>query len=778
MRRRRYAFAAVLAAMLGFWALPVVEFDEPFSAVVLDRRGQLLDAAIAADEQWRFPRSGPVPEKFRIAIQSGEDRRFELHPGVDPLAIARALWLNVSSGEIVSGASTLTMQVVRLSRRGKSRTYVEKLVEMTLALRLEWAVTKEEVLALYAAHAPFGGNVVGLEAAAWRYFGRAPARLSWGETALLAVLPKSPALIHPGRNRERLRNRRDHLIDGLIEAGALDPSTGSLAKAEPLPTAPVPLPRLTPHLLARIRMGQPKGQIKTSIDRDLQMRATEVLSRHHEVLAGNRVQNAAALILDVGTGEALAYVGNVGDLDANIHGSHVDVIQAPRSTGSILKPLLFAAALDAGEILPAQLLPDIPTRIGSFAPENFNHAFSGAVSASRALARSLNVPAVHLLESYGVDRFYGLLKRLGMTTLHRDASGYGLTLIVGGAEGTLWEITGIYAGLARLVVSDGATAALLAPTFMLRASDDGGPDDPASLVLIGPGAAWLTLQAMLDVHRPGAERAWRSFTSRRQVAWKTGTSFGFRDGWAVGVTPRFALGVWAGNADGEGRPGLTGFAAAAPILFDLLDLLTTGDWFAEPYGDTMQVRACAHSGMRAGPFYRQTVLMTAPRSGLRADTCPYCRLVHCDEKCRFQVHGDCQPISRIRAQQFFVLPPAMEWFYRRYHADYRPLPPFREDCLVALGGERPASLSCMYPRAGAEIYVPLELNGERGRAVFEAAHRQSKATIYWHLDAEYQGLTRGLHQMALAPAPGRHVLTLVDQRGERLQQRFTVLDKD
>jgi penicillin-binding protein 1C len=801
---RRPAVCAVATGgllLLAFWVLvPVVAFDDPLSSVVLDRDGELLGASIARDGQWRFGVADSVPERFAAAITCFEDRRFYRHPGVDPLALARAAAINLRRGRVVGGGSTLTMQVVRLSRQGRPRTFVEKAIEATLALRLTLSLSKGQVLGLYAAYAPFGGNTVGLDAAAWRYFGREARQLSWAETATLAVLPNSPALVHPGRNRERLRAKRDRLLDALRDRGVIDAATAELGKREPLPPAPERLPMLAPHLVARVRAEQQVGPfrageaspwVRTTVRKPLQERVNEILGRHERTLSENGVHNAAALVLDVGTGEVLAYVGNQWPPGREEHGEHVDVVPAPRSTGSILKPLLYASMLEAGEVLPAQLVPDVPTHVGSFHPENFDRAYAGAVPAAQALARSLNVPAVRMLRAHGVDRFCAVLRRLGVTTLTRPGEHYGLALILGGAEGTLWDVTGLYAGLARSALAPTAKeahGAFFPPTFSMADSSSPrgtrllgktGPRAPGATgtAPLSPAASYLTLSAMVEVERPGDELAWRAFGSGRKIAWKTGTSYGFRDAWAVGVTPRHAVGVWVGNADGEGRPGLTGHSAAAPILFDLFDALPGGGWFAAPPEGLADVDVCARSGMRAGPHCEVRRAELVPRAGLSSPACAFCRLVHTDASTTWQVHGDCEPVSAIRSTSWFVLPPAMEGYYRGLHADYRPPPPLRPDCRAAVGAAGSAALSLVSPREGAAVYVPVEMDGASGRIVFEAAHRDPGARVFWHLDELYLGETRDIHQMAIAPRPGAHVLVLVDERGETVRRRFTALGR-
>ncbi|MEN8163615.1 MAG: penicillin-binding protein 1C [Acidobacteriota bacterium] len=759
----------LVAPILAFvFFVPVVEFSDPLGTAVLDRDGRLLGAVTASDGQWRFGPSSEIPDTYRTALLEFEDHRFPMHPGVDPAALIRAAVQSLAAGEIVSGGSTITMQVVRLSRHGQPRTFREKAVECLLALRLELSRSKNEILGLYAGYAPFGGNTVGLDAAAWRYFRRRPQDLSWAEAATLAVLPNAPSLIHPGRRQERLFERRNALLARLHRRGTFDALTLELAQAEPLPPSPAPMPQMAPHLLSRIRREAPDGGITTTtIDGPLQRRVGGICDRHHRRLEENHIKHLAALIVETDSGRVLAYIGNVGKPSET--GAQVDIITAPRSSGSILKPFLYAAMLQSGEILPDELVADIPTRIAGFAPRNFDHQFSGAVPASVALSRSLNVPAVRMLRSHGVGRFAALLKNLGVSTLFRQPDDYGLSLILGGAEVTLWESTALYAGLGRTVndfFHPGTPPMAFVPlTWNDRAIIDGAPSP------FDAGVAFATLEALQEVSRPGLDAAWRTFASSRRVAWKTGTSYGFRDAWAIGVTPSITVGVWVGNAGGEGRPGLTGHAAAAPLLFEIFEGLPQEAFFDQPEAAMRQVDLCRHSGLRAGPDCASATSVV-PQACLPGKPCPYCRPVHLDPRRNLRVDATCQPVSAMRHQSTFILPPALARPYARRHPDYRPLPRWREDC-------RPESpegrISCLYPDNGAEIYVPLELDGSRGRFVAEAVHADPGGTIFWHLDHRYLGRTEGEHHMPMAPEAGPHLLTLVDGGGSMLSRSFEVL---
>ncbi|HNV28110.1 MAG TPA: penicillin-binding protein 1C [Cyclobacteriaceae bacterium] len=777
---RYYLFFTFALLVLYYFSLPGFLFNEPYSTVLEDREGKLLGAAIADDGQWRFPEGSPVPQKFKEALILFEDKRFYNHPGVDILSMSRAIRQNLKAGEIVSGGSTLSMQVIRLARRNKSRTFFEKSIEAVLATRLELRSSKEEILSLYAAHAPFGGNVVGIEAACWRYFGRDASELSWSEAALLAVLPNNPSLIHPGKNREVLKAKRDRLLIRLMQSGKMDSTTYELSIAESIPENPVPLPRSAYHLLTRaIKEGYGQTRVKSTLNLPLQERVNQIVADHQQVLRGNQVFNAAALVLEVNTGKVLAYTGNAPA--GREHGEQVDIIQARRSTGSILKPFLFAAMLDEGKLLTGTLQPDIPTLINGFSPKNFTREHDGAVAADQALIRSLNIPAVHELREYRYEKFYELLKHVGLTTLNQPADHYGLSLILGGAEGTLWDITGAYASMARTLQnyfevpgkirydkSDFHSARYLQSDSVLR-------NNPEENSWLSAASIYLTFDVLKEVYRPGEETGWRLFNSTKKIAWKTGTSHGLRDGWAVGVNGDYAVGVWVGNADGEGRPGLTGTESASPIMFDIFSQLPGNSWFQVPLMELNEVQVCSRSGMRATALCSETKTVKIPQAGLQSVSCRYHQNVHLSLDGKFRVHADCESISRIKSVSWFVLPPVQEYYFKSKNLSYKILPPLRGDCVNPTSV---ASMDLIYPKANAAIFIPHELDGRLGSALFEVAHRQPSVIVYWHIDGNYLGVTRGSHRLAVSPDPGQHILTLVDDQGNILEQQFSVIARN
>lgn len=726
MRKPVFRRTAILAAGALFIAymmcLPRDLFgDTAYSTVVLDRDGELLGARIADDGQWRFPPSDRIPDKFSEAVIEFEDKAFRWHPGVNPAAIMRALWQNVTAGKVVSGGSTITMQVIRMSRNRK-RDIFQKAIEAVMATRLELRCSKDEILSMYAAHAPFGGNAVGIEAASWRYFGRSPEELSWSEAATLAVLPNSPAMIHPGRNRDALKRKRDRLLLRLHEKGLMDSTDYILACDEPLPDAPLPLPQYAPHLTEHCHKTARGKRTRTDISIGLQARAEEVAERWGRKFSASGINDLSFVIIDIHTGNTVAYGGNTG-FGKGREGSSVDVARSPRSTGSILKPLLYCAMLQEGLILPHTLLADTPVNINGFSPQNFDRKFYGAVPASEALTRSLNVPSVHSLREYGVPKFHGLLKEAGMTTLNRPAEEYGLSLILGGAEGTLYEITRIYATMASIAMQyDGIPEAKDFPL-----------DDRM--------AVFCTLEALKDVNRPD-EMDWKSISSVRKVAWKTGTSYGFRDGWAVGVSPDYAIGVWAGNAPGQGCPGLTGARTAGPVMFDLFNLLPASGWFPEPSaGEYAEAEVCRLSGHLKSMFCHECDTVRLPKNAIRSQPCPY--------------H---------RSDGSFSLPPAMEWFYKVHHPEYS-----------SARNNDGAPMEFIYPEHGSTIHIPRHLDGKKGEIVFSIAHRSPETTVFWHLDGNYIGSTGYVHQMAVTPEEGSHRMTAVDTEGNTISTGFEIL---
>jgi len=742
-----------LFIILYFFCLPRKLFDVSYSTVVTDRQNELLGARIADDGQWRFPERKGIPEKMQVCMIEFEDRYFYYHWGVNPLAIGRAMVQNVKEKRVVSGGSTITMQTIRLARN-KPRTIGEKVIEVILATRLEFRHSKKDILALYASHAPFGGNVVGLDAAAWRYFGHPAEQLSWADAATLAVLPNAPAMIHLSKSRNALLQKRNRLLARLHESGKIDVSMYELALSEPLPDEPLPLPQFAPHLVSHFNVTRKGEQTVSTIDKGLQQRVEDLLERWNDEFSRSDIRNIAALVIDVRTNEVVAYCGNVR-FSVNNSANQVDIIQAPRSTGSILKPFLYCTALQEGEILPHTLLSDIPININGFSPQNFNMQYEGAVPASEVIARSLNIPSVQLLRQYSVPKFYDFLKSTGIRTLTKPASHYGLSLILGGAEATLWDVSSAYSDMGRslLGLSRIRPSLIMGEERKIRAKRNP----------FQKGAVWQTFQSIKEVNRP-EEIDWRVIPSMQTIAWKTGTSYGFRDAWAVGVTPRYVVGVWVGNASGEGKAGLVGARTAGPVMFDIFNLLPQTQWFDTPYDEFTEAEICRLSGHLKGRFCEETDTALILPAGLRTETCPYHHTIHLTADESKRVYESCIGTEVTIKRSWFTLPPAWEWYYKQHHPEYKPLPSFKPGC----GEDTRQPMQFIYPQMNAHVKLPKQLDGSPGPLTFELVHSNPNATVYWHLDQNYLTLTQDFHKISVIPEKGKHSMTVVDDEGNTL----------
>jgi len=751
---------AVLAAGVLVVPVPDPPFPEDYGTMVLDTNGEVLHTYLADDEQWRFRLdSDDIATKLETAVLAAEDRRFRSHPGVDPLALSRAVIQNLRAGEVKSGASTITMQVARLIRP-KPRTIPNKLLEMVQALKLETRLDKTEILRLYLEHAPYGGNLVGATSASLHYFNRPPDRLTWAEAATMAVLPKAPSAVTPFRNADVLLKRRNRLLHALERQGSINHQTLRDSLFESLPAVAHPMPTVAPHFARRVAASYPGRNPQTTLDREIQEQLEALARRHAAYLSRTGIHNLSILAVETATGRVRAYVGSPDFFDRS-HGGQVDGVMASRSTGSLLKPFLYATAFDRGAIHPDSLVRDVPVYFGSYAPVNADRKFSGMVRASEALVRSLNIPPTLLLRQIGVAEFHHFLGQAGMQTLFRSPDGYGLSLILGGAEGTLWDMVRLYRGLA----SDGQFDGL---SHLADEQPEEGPQ------LLSPAAARLTMDILTEVRRPDDDGVDRTlFTPRRPVAWKTGTSFGKRDAWAVGATPDWVVGVWVGNFSGQGNSSLGGARAAAPILFAALDLLPghrEGGWYHAP-ADVRAIRLCNDSGFRAGEDCPATHLAQRPWRSPPVVVCPYHRSFWIDPETGFEVCSRCWMTGDHQRVTRLILPADAAQLMRRAGHRIDSSPVHNPDCPVS-SPHRP--LRVVYPAAGATLLVPRDLDDRPERITLRASHTSADAELHWYVDGNYHGLSTGDHAVSLLLAGGKHRVEIIDQDGRAANTTFTV----
>ncbi len=758
--------------------LPSKLNKEDYSTVVLDRNGILLGAKLSDDEQWRFPPSIKVPSRFKMAILTYEDQYFYNHPGINLFSIISSIYDNIKAGKIVRGGSTISMQVIRLSRRNKQRTITQKFIESFLTIGLEILYTKDSILNIYCSNAPMGGNIVGLDAASWRYFGHQQYELSWAEAATLAVLPNTPSLIHPGKNRKLLEEKRNRLLAKLLKLNHIDSVQYQLALLEEIPNKPKPLPNIASHLVEYLNIIE-RGKItRTTIDYNLQYEVYRIVNNYASTLLKNGINNSSALIVRPKEKEILAYIGNLSSSKYHsIHFKYNDMVRAKRSTGSILKPFLYATMLGDGLLLPNSLVRDIPSYFNNYHPENYNNEFNGAVPAAQALSQSLNVPAVYMLQRYGTAKFLRQLHKLGFSSFGRSSENYGLSLILGGGEASLFELVNAYSGMALTLLSYDINYG----KYPVDAYGDlnliiGRNENNGNSIIdsspLSAASIWLTYNALKKVSRPNSEEGWENFRSSSKIAWKTGTSHGFKDAWAIGTTADYVVGIWAGNADGEGRNGLSGTKSAAPIMFDIFSILNCNNSFYPPYDEMVDVEVCRHSGCLASSNCIDIDTISVSMKGEEYKVCTYHKLIFTDINSNYQLSQRCASISDMKPVSWFVLPPVQELYYRVKHPEYLLLPEFGPNCAPE---DNSNEIDIIYPFNKCLIYVATDEKKEKSEIVFEVTHHYPKSTIFWHLDNKLIGITHNLHKLPYVPDMGSHILTVVDESGSNKSVSFEVI---
>lgn len=761
------------AIVVTSYAVPLPErlLAEP-STVVEFRDGSPAHVFLSPDEKWRL--SVPLDEidpAYVDALVRFEDKRYWLHPGVDPIAIARAAVLNVTHGRRVSGASTLTMQLVRVLEP-RPRTFRSKIVEALRAVQLEVRLSKREILEAYLTFAPYGRNVEGVEAASLAYFGHRAMSLSAGETAILLAVPQNPNRRFPdSENVERLTEARDFVATRLAEDGVLplgDTGVSEAVLAEVLSTR-VPsvlqrFPRNAAHAAVWMREGLPdETRIRSTLDRGTQLLAESVLTGARDEAARKGIHNTSVVIADHESGDVVALCGSFDFWDTE-HGGQIVGFDTPRSPGSTLKPFLYALAIDRGIAGPEFLVPDIPMTFGAYSPKNFDGSFTGLVRMEDALSRSLNLPFVSLMHQIGTEPFIGTLRDMGVTSLHDEPGHYGLSAAVGGIELTPLEIAGLYATLAH----DGRYRPL-------RWNKD-APLPPESEI-VSPGAAWLTRQALSLKDRP-------DFPSRRQLTgaptgihWKTGTSFGHRDAWAAGSAPGYTAVVWMGNFDQASSKELVGSEAAGPVLFDLLEAMTDRsrkrmDGAAPP--DLTQIEVCSYSGRLPGASCPSTRPTLARRSAVPIATCPYHVAVDIDRDTGRALTASCRAGRDYTTRTFLVWPATVRRWLEDEHRRL-PEPPVFDAACERGGVRKPPAI--VYPARGQVAMLLAGVAADQQEVPLEAETNAAGAQLSWFIDGEFLGTVKADERLWWKPVLGIHEIVVSDDAGLSSRRTFEVRNR-
>jgi len=804
----------VVLFMLANWCfpLPKARLHPPVSQIVLDRNGEWLRAFLADDGMWRFSRQSSVisyqsqevfdkpdpslPDNYLLhqAILTSEDKWFYYHYGINPVSIATAFYDNLKAGEVVRGGSTITMQLARLIEP-KARTIPNKLIEMFRALQLEHTYSKSEILTFYFNMLPYGGNIVGTAAASRFYFNKPQHALSLGEAALLAAIPNAPERLRPDRFPENARKAREKVLNRLLARRQISEQQWQEALREPIPHKRHPLPFKAPHL-SRLLVKQAKsttnGRIYTTIDAKVQETTAHILreyldaERKLSLRGSHSTSTGAIVVMDTESRHVLAMVGSHDFFDRSALGQ-INGTLAPRSPGSALKPFVYALAMEEGLITPETLLFDVPVTYAGYEPVNYDGKYNGYVTARQALARSLNVPAVNLNARLKNVTLHAFLKQAGISTL-APAQKYGLSMVLGGCEVNLLELTTLYAGLGNMgefgpyqltlprnssQAQEGSERSIplnRQPTAESERSER--PENYFSQRLLQKETSFIITEMLTNSQLPTNTvrnpEAFERTMNLPKIAWKTGTSYGHRDAWCIGYSPKLTIGVWLGNFDGKGAPMLSGTDAATPILFALFTALTGQDthrWFTKP--EQLKTRqVCALSGAPVSshcPTDKEDVYIPGISP---VAVCTIHKRIYVDETTGYSLCSHCWGNSyRLTGnyKKIFEEWPAdaATWLAENGFA-VSVLPEHNPLCTGTIAGNAPVILSpaedtIYYIREG----VPLE--NQKIRLIASASSRTQD--LFWFLDGELIFQGGAGEQYWLTPARGKHVLTCVDAEG-------------
>ncbi|MFA7578440.1 MAG: penicillin-binding protein 1C [Candidatus Muiribacteriota bacterium] len=714
-------------------------FPFDYSTVILDENGEFLRFYLNSEEQFIFPpdKNAVIPNKLEKSILVFEDRRFYYHNGVDFFSLFRAFYQNFINKKIVSGGSTVTMQISRMVFN-RNRSFLNKISEIFYSFFLEFTNTKKSLLKLYIDNAPYGGNIRGYRAASVRYFKKNAENLTWAESAFLAVLPKNPNL----SNSELLLKRRNHVLKKLFEHKEIDKITYELAIEEKIPQKEQNLPFFAPHFCDNVFRQHKNTIVKTSIDLKLQERIEKIASLRTLNLKNRGINNLSIIIIENKTGQIKSYIGNSNYWDFENSGM-VDGVRACRSTGSILKPFLYAYAIENGFILPQTILFDVPTFYGSFSPVNFDNRYNGTVRAGEALYRSLNIPAVRLLKEVGFLNFYLFLEKTGISTLTRSPENYGLSMITGGVEARLDELTMLYSLMAQ------------GKNPVIRDNFD------SSEQILSKESIKLTLDILKNVKRPGIEFYIDKFSSAGQVSWKTGTSNGFKDAWAIGVTPEYSVGVWAGNFSGMSAPELTGYIAAAPVLFDVFSILANNKLDFEFEVNFKKIKICAETGYRATDNCKNIIEVDSPDIEPSIKTCPYHKKIWMNSEKKYEVCSLCWDENRTE-EIVIVYPSDVSSFVERHTNKKLSLPEHNPTCEHI---SRKADFSILYPPDGITIKIPVGFDGKYQQIKVSAGVTRENEEIFWYINNKFITSTIQIHSFNHEFSEGINQITAVSSSG-------------
>jgi len=719
---------------------------KPYSKTIYSNNGTLLNAYLASDDKWRMrTHLDDVSPDLIKAIIEKEDKWFYWHLGVNPVAVVRAFTQNLFSGKRVSGASTITMQTARLLEPAE-RTYINKILEMLRAVQLEFHYSKDEILEIYLSHLPFGGNIEGVKSASYIYFNRPPDKLSLSQSTLLTVIPNNPNNLRLDIDPAHATQKRNEWIDRFIQDEVFDKLILSDAKEEPVVAARYQVPNLAPHFSNYTAKRFKNDEIKSSLDLSIQTISETLLKKYVDRVKGKGVTNGAVLVIDNHNNSVRAYCGSVDFYDDKISGQ-VNGITSVRSPGSALKPALYAYAFDNGLLTSQMKLLDIPTDFGGYEPENYDLKFYGDVTAEFALANSLNVPAVRLMRQTGLNNMINLFERCGFESIAKSKSKLGLSLILGGCGVTLEELTKLF-----------STFSQKGNLYQLNYVDDAIKN--SELKIFTEESAYMIGRILMKNERPDFPAEFLFTTKLPRVAWKTGTSYGKRDAWAVGFNPNYTIGVWMGNFDGKGSPHLSGAEMAVPLLFELFNSIDYGSdqkWFDFP--QNLKVRkVCAETGLIPSMYCTNIIDDYFIENHSPQKQCDLYKELFVNEDETIEYCPECLPKEYKKTAYPFYEPELTLWQNRNNVKVKRP-PKHNPGCSARFTSEGPVIIS---PSSEFEYFIE---KGNEEEILLQAASNPNVKTHYWFVNDKFYKKSSPEEKTFLHITEGNIKITCMDDRG-------------
>ena len=717
-------------------------FEDRYSMSVLDDKGEIIGVSLNKDEQWHLKSIDEIPEKLKISVINYEDKDFYKHFGVDFTSLVRAVRDNLIKGR-KTGASTITMQVAK-SLKPKERNIFNKYIEIIQAIKIDKFFEKDEILRMYLNNVPYGGNIVGYKTASYMYFQKKPDELTWGESTLLAVLPNSPGLMNVEKNQNKLLKKRDFLLKKLYDKKIINKRQYEISLKEPLPDKRYSFKNLAPHLTRRVIEERKEKIIKTTIDSELQEKIEKISKDYSDFLKTQGIKNLSVLLIDNKSSEIKSYIGSQDFYDFENNGQ-VDGIIAKRSPGSLLKPFLYAVAIDEGLIAPCSKVPDVPLYFVNFSPQNANKKYYGIVEIQDALIKSLNIPFVSLLKEYGEEKFFYFLKEvLGFSD--DNPSRYGLSLILGTKEFTMEEIGKLYSGLANF-------GDFRSPIYI----DVGTRNFSKESRYLSKGSSYLTLNTIKKLERPGMETLYKE---KNPISWKTGTSHGRRDGWAVGVTPDWTLVVWVGNFTGEGNSNLTGVYSAGNLLFRIMKILPKKQKEFQKPNDLVKIKVDEETGYRLKyQIPSKEILYPIDAKPLR--TSPYYKKIFVDDNGQ-EIDSRNKNFLNKKEKIIINYPIEVINFFIRNGFDVSNI--FGDT-------SKKKGIKIIYPTNGLRITIPKDFDGEKD-LIIKIANLKNQ-NLYWYLNGEYLDKTRD-REKNLKLGNGKYQLTIISEEGDMEKINFEI----